>query len=123
MSVNHAKGKGRWGARPGAGRRKGVPNKLTRDIKALAAEHGEDSLAALVWLRDHAEAEHVRLGATTAILDRAYGRPRQEVDVRSDKPTVRWIVNRNLGCEPIAKVMNDRSAIEDHSRDDGTLGE
>ena len=56
-----------------------MPNKLTRDVKALAAEHGEDSLQALIWLRDNAESEQVRLGATTAILDRAYGRPRKSM--------------------------------------------
>jgi len=36
-------------------------------VKALAPEHGEDSLQALIWLRDNAVSEQVRLGATTAI--------------------------------------------------------
>lgn len=86
---------------------------VTRDVKTLAAEQGEDSVAALVWLPSggHAKSEQVRLGATTAILDRAYGRPRQEVDVSSEEQTV-IIVNRNRGCSPVAQVVNP-PAIED----------
>ena len=81
------------GRRPGAGRPLGSPNKLTRPLKELAALHSEDCIAVLVELRDHAEAEAVRLQAASALLDRAYGRPRQEVDVNEGKHLT-VIVNR-----------------------------
>jgi hypothetical protein len=85
------------------------------DIKARAAEHGEDSLDTLVWLRDHAESEQVRLGATTAILDRAYGRPRQEVDVNASDKTI-VIVDRG---RPLRKLQaTEPFAIEHQSPDD-----
>lgn len=85
--------KARGGRRPGAGRPLGAPNKLTRPLKELAAIHSEDCIAVLVELRDHAEAEQVRLAAANSLLDRGHGRPRQEIDLSDDrKLTV--IVNR-----------------------------
>ena len=85
--------KSRGGRRPGAGRPLGSPNKLTRPLRELAALHSEDCIAVLVELRDHAEAEQVRLAAANSLLDRGHGKPRQEIDLSDDgKLTV--IVNR-----------------------------
>ncbi|MEO7861381.1 MAG: hypothetical protein ABIU05_13245 [Nitrospirales bacterium] len=85
--------KGSGGRRPGAGRPLGVPNKLTRPLKELAALHSEDSILVLVALRDHAESEQVRLMAANSLLDRGHGRPRQEINLSDDgKLTV--IINR-----------------------------
>ena len=76
----------RGGRRPGAGRPRGVPNKLSRPLRELAALHTEDCIAVLVQLRDRAEAEHVRLAAANALLDRGHGRPRQEIDGHDEGP-------------------------------------
>jgi hypothetical protein len=77
--------KSRGGRRPGAGRPLGSPNRLTQPLKQLAAMHSADCIAVLVELRDHAEAEQVRLQAANALLDRGHGRPRQEIDLSDDK--------------------------------------
>ena len=106
--------KSRGGRRPGAGRPLGSPNKLTRPLKELAALHSEDCIAVLVELRDHAEAEQVRLAAANALLDRGHGRPRQEIDV-NDEGHVTIIVQRSTP-PPVLEV---RPALEHHAQEGG----
>ena len=101
----------RGGPRPGAGRPLGSPNKLTRPLRELAALHSEDCIAVLVQLRDHAEAEPVRLAAANSLLDRGHGRPRQEIDV-TDRGSLTIIVQRNP--PPLAILP----AITDHAPDE-----
>ncbi len=105
--------KKKGGVRPGAGRPRGVPNRATRPVKELAADFSESSILSLVWLRDHATSEQVRLGANIAILDRAHGRPRQEIDLSQDDKIV-VIVNRDRPMPP-ATLPAQPSALEDHS--------
>lgn len=92
--------KKRGGARPGAGRPLGSPNKLTQPLKEAAAIHGPDCLRVLVELRDHAEAEQVRLAAANALLDRGYGRPRQEVGLNGDDGKITVVINRSFPEPP-----------------------
>jgi hypothetical protein len=101
------------GKRPGAGRPSGSPNKLTRPLKEAAALHTEDCLAVLVRLRDHAESEQVRLAAAMALLDRAHGKPRQELDLnKSEGVTV--IIDR---WPPVTCPQSEPVMIESHSND------
>ena len=81
------------GRRPGAGRPKGALNLLTRPVKELAADQGSASIERLVWLRDNAESEQVQFAASRELLDRGFGRPKQEFDVSDDR-TIRVIVER-----------------------------
>jgi hypothetical protein len=104
--------KSRGGRRPGAGRPLGSPNKLTRPLRELAALHSEDCIAVLVQLRDHAEAEQVRLAAANSLLDRGHGKPRQEIDLRDDN-RITVIVNRS------GHALDGQPALEDHSREEG----
>lgn len=67
------------GARPGAGRKKGVPNKATADVKALAGQYSEAAMTELARLATKAESENARVSAIKELLDRAYGRPAQAV--------------------------------------------
>lgn len=85
---------GRGGTREGAGRPAGAPNKITRPVKELAASYGPASIARLVQLRDGAVSEQVRFAAAKELLDRAYGRPRQEIDLNGDN-SVTVIVQRD----------------------------
>jgi hypothetical protein len=100
--------KQRGGRRPGAGRPAGVANKMTRPVKELAASYGPTSIARLVQLRDHAESEQVRLLAANSLLDRAHGRPRQELDVTQNEG-IRVLV---YAPQPVDMPP----ALADHSR-------
>src|SRR6185295_9098676 len=73
------------GRREGSGRPAGALNKLTRPVKELACEQGPESIARLVQLRDGAESEQVQFAAAKELLDRAYGKARQEIDVNGDR--------------------------------------
>lgn len=106
--------KSRGGRRPGAGRPAGAPNKLTRPVKELAAEQGSASIERLVQLRDAADSEQVRFAAAKELLDRAYGRARQEIDLTGD-PSVMVIVQRQT---PQPVVDEGLPALEDHSTGD-----
>jgi hypothetical protein len=80
----------RGGKRPGAGRKKGVPNKVTAEVKDIAQQYGAAAieaaakLAGLVVGKDgepegQAESEQARIAALNIILDRAYGKATQLV--------------------------------------------
>ena len=75
---------GHGGKRDGAGRPKGALNLIARPVKELAAEQSEASIERLIQLRDHAESEQVRFAAAKELLDRAHGRPRQEIAVEDN---------------------------------------
>ncbi len=64
------------GKREGAGRKKGVPNKATAGIRALAHWHGPDAIMDLLKLM-RSDDERVRLGAIKEMLDRGYGKAPQ----------------------------------------------
>ena len=66
------------GARAGAGRKKGTPNKSTAEIRALAQEHGASALDKLVNLMDSKD-ERTALAACRELLDRGYGRAPQAI--------------------------------------------
>ncbi|MDQ7262695.1 hypothetical protein NM680_12925 [Paracoccus sp. PS-1] len=73
------------GKRPGAGRPAGARNKATRERRAtitdLAQDYGEAALATLAEVMRDSDAPHsARVAASNALLDRGYGKPRQEVD-------------------------------------------
>jgi len=70
------------GSRPGerrGGRRKGTPNKVTADIKALAREYTAEAIEGLAELARNAKNEQTRHAAWNSLLDRGHGRPAQVV--------------------------------------------
>ena len=64
----------------GQGRPKGVPNKATADIKALAQSYGPAAIRSLAKLagmipgEEPAQSEPARIAATKELLDRGYGK-------------------------------------------------
>ena len=70
----------RGGARPGAGRPQGSPNKATREIKAAFQKHGTALVKALLALTK-CEDERIRLGAIQACLDRGWGKAVQSMEL------------------------------------------
>ena len=101
------------GRREGSGRPAGALNKLTRPVKELACDQGPESIARLVQLRDEAESEQVRFAAAKELLDRAYGRARQEIDVNSDR-SIQVIVQREM-AQPTQIPITLPDALPDHS--------
>lgn len=81
MTIKSIKSK-RGGRRPGSGRKKNVPNKLTFQLKQAASEYGEEALATLVSLiRNEETPPNVTLGACKELLDRGFGKPAITVDI------------------------------------------
>lgn len=71
----------RGGRRAGAGRPAGAVSEERKVLRELAAQHSEDAVSALAELcNDPAQPGAVRLSASTALLDRAHGRPSQSVE-------------------------------------------
>lgn len=70
------------GKRPGAGRPKGSRNRTTKACEAVAREHAPRMFEVLAEVaNDATEPAAARVAAAKAVLDRAYGRPRQSVEV------------------------------------------
>lgn len=71
------------GARPGAGRPPGRPNKVALEVRELAREYTQKSVLALARVLDDPEAPHVAVvKAAEALLDRGHGRPTQHIEAR-----------------------------------------
>ena len=82
----------RGGRRAGAGRKPGIPNKVTADIKAVAQGYGPAAIAELARLAGlteapGAESETARIVALRELLDRGYGKPTQPLESDADMPT------------------------------------
>ena len=90
---------GKGGPRPGAGRPKGVPNKATASVRDAAQAYTEEALKTLVEvMNDKEQPGPARVSAANAILDRGYGKPKQEVDAQIDASLVVEIVR--FGANP-----------------------
>ena len=64
------------------GRTKGVPNRVTREIKGMAQGYGPEALrCAVKIMRKKTATDQAKLAAVGIILDRAYGKPPQSQDV------------------------------------------
>lgn len=77
------------GSAPGerrGGRQKGVPNKITADIKALAQNYSADAMKELGRLAVYAESEAARVAAIKELFDRGYGKSTQLVGSDPDNP-------------------------------------
>ena len=59
------------------GRAKGVPNKATREIKALAQKYTDEALKTLVQVMQTSESDQARVSAARELLDRGYGKSPQ----------------------------------------------
>lgn len=82
------------GCKPGerrGGRAKGVPNKITADVKAIAQRYAPEAFEELARLAKQAESESARVAAIKEILDRAYGKSKQTVEGdMTGSLVVRW---------------------------------
>jgi len=68
------------GSKPGerrGGRKPGVPNKATIEIRTIASQYGPEAVAELYRLATKAESEAARVSAIKELLDRGYGKSPQ----------------------------------------------
>lgn len=73
------------GARIGAGRPAGRPNKVTASVREVAQTFTEEAVQTLASvMRDTSAPAVARVSACNAILDRAHGRPTQGVELEID---------------------------------------
>lgn len=75
------------------GRAKGVPNKATREIKALAQKYTNEALKTLVQVMQTSESDQARVSAARELLDRGYGKSPQAHTGEDGGPMnleVRW---------------------------------
>ena len=79
----------RGGKREGAGRPKGGRSAATKDqianISDMAKMHSQTALDALVEIATAGKSEAARVSASTAILDRAFGKPQQAVSLTGEE--------------------------------------
>lgn len=112
----------RGGRRPGAGRPAGKPNRDTAASRAaladLVAGHVETAIKTLSDIAQNGESESARVSAATAILDRAYGRPGQAVEVTDMTPVMPDVIEIR-GVHPISS--ESEAEIDAARRPDGTL--
>jgi hypothetical protein len=76
-----AKSSGR-GSKPGehrGGRVKGVPNKATAEIKAIAQPYSAKAVKTLASIMETSDSDAARVSAANSILDRAWGKAPQAV--------------------------------------------
>ena len=93
------------GAKPGerrGGRKAGTPNKVTAEIKALAAEHAPAIIKELVRLATKAKNEATRVAAGKELLDRAFGKAPQALvgDPKNPLAAQIAVVGRTIDAPP-----------------------
>jgi len=83
------------GKREGAGRKKGVPNKATSDLRELARQYTPSALRELARLANEAESETARVTAIKELFDRAYGKAPQSMEhsTKDGQPLFQPVIN------------------------------
>ncbi len=61
------------------GRVKGVPNKATTEIRALAQQYGENAILKLAGMMNRCKDNDIVVRCAQILLDRGYGRPAQAI--------------------------------------------
>lgn len=112
----------RGGKRQGAGRPKGRKNNATIEQKAslseLARSYVPDALESLAQVMRAGISEAARVSAAIALLDRAYGKPRQAPmveETESEDALTRWLLeisDSQKSRMPIAALEKGKSAPE-----------
>lgn len=81
--------------RPGSGRKPGSKNKVTLEAREIAQQHAGDAILTLASLMTFASTDMARIAAANSILDRAYGKPGQSMEIVEVKPDMRgWSARR-----------------------------
>lgn len=87
------------------GRAKGTPNKATAEVKAYAQQFTKEAIDGLVAIaRNPAYAEMARVIAWDKVLDRAIGKPAQEITGADGAPleipgVIKFLVTKAPGAD------------------------
>lgn len=108
------------GSKPGerrGGRKPGVPNRATAEIRTLAREHGPAAIQELARLAKEAQSEQARISACNALLDRAYGRSQASQLIALDLPEVSTVeaITQSLTVIVSATATGKLTPAEAHS--------
>jgi hypothetical protein len=108
------------GCKPGkrrGGRKAGVPNKATAEIRMLAREHGAAAIEELARLATEAQSETARISACNALLDRAYGRSQASQLIELDLPEICTVegITQSLATIVRATASGKLTPAEAHS--------
>ena len=85
------------------GRKLGVPNKITPEIREIAQSYAPAAIKEAARLMVHAKTEAVRVSAINTILDRAYGKAPQAVEMSG--PDKGPIETRDITDEMRARAL------------------
>lgn len=83
------------------GRTKGTLNKATEEVRELAKKHGPKAIKELSRLVTEAESEQARVSACKELLDRAYGKAPQAMEI-ANKDGEEFKV-RDVGATEVAR--------------------
>jgi hypothetical protein len=86
------------------GRKAGMPNKATAEIRLLAREHGPAALAELARLAKEAQSEQARISACNALLDRGYGRSQAGQLIEIELPDVSKVEGITIALSAIVRA-------------------
>jgi hypothetical protein len=74
-------------------------------ISDLAKEHTPDAIKKMRWLMDNAESQGIQLAAAIALYDRAWGRPRQTIELKDSEPAVRYYTSKEIRDEMVRRGL------------------
>ena len=99
------------------GRKAGVLNKATAEIRSLAREHGPAAIAELARLATEAQSEQARISACNALLERAYGRSQASQLIEIDLPDISTLEGITQALTTIIRIAAEGklSPAEAHS--------
>ena len=83
------------------GRQAGTPNKATASLKALAGNYTTAALETLASIMNDVEqSAAARVSAANSLLDRAWGKPRQELEPAGSEPEPLTVIIREVVKPP-----------------------
>lgn len=97
------------------GRKKGTPNKITADIKALAQLYGADAIDTLAEIMKNEECPPAaRVAAVKELLDRGFGKSTQLIAGDPDMPPigVKEIDYSSLSKEALQEILDAAESEE-----------
>lgn len=65
------------------GRKAGIPNRSTAELKQAAQQYTQQALATLAWVMANSQSDQARIAAARELLDRAYGKAMQAAEVKA----------------------------------------